>query len=185
MKKYLALSAIVVLLCGCSFLQPDIEMTTADKKLTELTQLDSGNAPAATDGMYIVDDFAGSAASRYVAVQDLMRAGMITKTVSGSDYTVGTDNALECYGGVIYISTAHDVIACDDLESGMRFSVIVTAAVAADVDVQSDDLMILDGTTLDDGDKATCTSTAGDMITCTYYDSTGWACQSNGWSDGS
>ena len=75
------------------------------------------------------------------------------------------------------------ITACDALAEGMRFSVIIIGAIAVSVDTQSDDKMILDGVTLDDGDKATNTSTTGDMAVCTYYSADGWYCASNSWTD--
>jgi hypothetical protein len=106
-----------------------------------------------------------------------------TNSKSGA-YTIGTDNALECYGGVIYVTSAATMTACDGLASGMNFSVVTIGAIAVSLDTQSDDLMYLDGVALHDGDKATNKSTAGDIISCIYYDATGWFCASNGWTDG-
>lgn len=99
-------------------------------------------------------------------------------------YTVGTDSAGECYGGTVYVTSAAVITACDGLVDGMKFTVITIGAIAVSVDVQSDDRMYLDGTALDDGDKATNTSTTGDMITCAYESAAGWYCASNTWTDG-
>lgn len=92
-------------------------------------------------------------------------------------YTVGTDSAAECYGGMIYVTSAAVITACDGLTDGMNFCVATKGAIAVSLDTQSDDLMYLNGTALDDGDKATNTSTTGDQICCSYYDATGWWCQ--------
>ena len=45
------------------------------------------------------------------------------------------------------------------------------------------DKLVLDGVTLDDGDKATNTSTTGDIIVLTYYSADGWYAASDGWTD--
>jgi len=117
-------------------------------------------------------------------------AGVTTKTTA-TNYTIGTTDPRECYGGVIYATgDGIDITACDDLAANMAFTVITIGAVQVDLDVQSDDKMILDGTTLDDGDKAANTSTSGDIIVCTYYSTDGWCCASGSndgdlWTDGS
>lgn len=114
----------------------------------------------------------------------------ITTNSKAANYTIGTDDAKECYGGVIYVTSTCDITACDALAAGMAFTVITIGATQVDVDVQADDKMILDGTTLDDGDKAVNTSTTGDSIVCTYYSADGWYCMSgspdgDNWTDGS
>ena len=64
------------------------------------------------------------------------------------------------------------------------FEVITNGAVAVSVDPNASDLLILDGTALDDGDKITNTSTTGDSARIRYYDSTGAFASTNGWTDG-
>jgi hypothetical protein len=122
------------------------------------------------------------------ATTGLLSGGVITNSKS-ANYIIGTDNAAECYGGIIYVTSTCDITACDNLAAGMNFTVITIGATQVDVDVQADDLMNLDGTPLNDGDKAVNTSTAGDIISCYYYDATGWYCISGGtdgdrWTDG-
>lgn len=114
----------------------------------------------------------------------------ILTSAKTSAYTVGTDDAEECYGGTIYVSSAATVTACDNLAAGMNFCVKTVGAIAVHADVQADDLQILDGTALDDGDRASNTSTAGDTICFEYYDATGWWSTSGSpdgdkWTDGS
>lgn len=117
-----------------------------------------------------------------VAGEDLATSALAPAINSkAAAYTVGTDAAKECYGGMIYVTSAAVITACDGLASGMSFAVKTVGAIAVSVDPQSDDLMILDGTAGADGEAATNLSTAGDMIVCTYYDATGWDCTSNGW----
>ena len=52
------------------------------------------------------------------------------------------------------------------------------------VDPVAADLLYLDGTALDDGDKITNASTAGDIATIQYYNATGAYASTNGWTDG-
>jgi hypothetical protein len=56
--------------------------------------------------------------------------------------------------------------------------------VAVSIDPNASDLIYLDGVALDDGDKITNLSTAGDIAVLTYYDATGWHASTNGWTDG-
>lgn len=115
-------------------------------------------------------------------------SGPATNIKSGA-YTVGTDDPRECYGGIIYVTSATTITACDGLDDNMGFTIITIGAIAVSADVQSDDLMYLDGTALDDGDKATNTSTTGDMIVFSYYSASGWYAASGSpdgdhWTDG-
>lgn len=103
-------------------------------------------------------------------------------------YTIGTDDPREPYGGVIYVSSAATITA-PAIAAGMSFSVVTIGAIAVSVDVNASDRMYLDGTALDDGDKATNTSTTGDLIQCIYESSAGWYCASGSpdgghWTDG-
>ena len=66
----------------------------------------------------------------------------------------------------------------------MKITVITITAHAISLDTNVADKMYLDGTLLDDGDKATSGSTAGELIVCTYYSADGWYCASDGWTDG-
>lgn len=113
-----------------------------------------------------------------------------TKTASKSAaYTIGTDDLNECYGGVLYVTSAAVITGCDNLVAGMGYTVITIGATAVSLDMQSDDRMYLDGVALNDGDKATNTSTTGDIITCTYESAAGLYCASGSpdgdhWTDG-
>ncbi len=141
---------------------------------------------ADTDEFLIYDASEGSGdylanityASLYADLETTMDGIKSNIASKSGAYTIGTDDAAECYGGVVYVTSAAVITACDGLTDGMGFSVITIGAIAVSLDVQSDDLQILDGVTLDDGDKATNTSTTGDSIVCTYYDATGWYCMS-------
>lgn len=70
------------------------------------------------------------------------------------------------------------------IDEDTNFNVKTIGAVAVSVDPAATDLLYLDGTALDDGDKITNTSTAGDIATIQYYDATGGYAATNGWSDG-
>ena len=112
-----------------------------------------------------------------------------THVSKSAAYTIGSTAIKECYGGVVYVTSAATITACHNLADGMNFTVITIGAIAVSLDVQSDDRMYLDGTALDDGDKATNTSTTGDLIHCAYESSAGWYCASGStdgdhWTDG-
>ena len=114
----------------------------------------------------------------------------VTNTVS-TPYTIGTDDWKECFGGIIYVEGATTVTACDNLQSGMNFTILTNAGdYAVSLDTQSDNLMYLDGVALDNGDKATNQSTNGDIIKCNYRSTTTWVCTSGSlggtgvWTDG-
>lgn len=107
---------------------------------------------------------------------------IVTKTTASS-YTIGTTDPNELYGGVIYVTGAA-TITIPAVVAGASFTVITIGAVAVSVDPNASDLIYLDGTALSDGDKITNLSTAGDIAVFTYYDATGWAASTNGWTDG-
>jgi hypothetical protein len=120
-------------------------------------------------------------------VRDLAAAGggakqIVTKTTA-SNYTIGTTNANELYGGVIYVTGAA-TLTIPAVAVGASFTVITIGAVAVSVDPNAADLIYLDGVALSDGDKITNLSTAGDIAVFTYYDATGWHASTNGWTDG-
>ena len=120
---------------------------------------------------------------------DSIIAGVEVPTNSkAANYTIGTDDAIESYGGVIYVTSAATITA-EAIAVGMSFTVITIGAIAVSVDVNASDRMYLDGTALDDGDKATNQSTSGDMLVCTYESAAGWYCTSSSpsgvlWTDG-
>lgn len=115
-----------------------------------------------------------------------LRACSGTKLVvksTAADYTSGTTNALENYGGIIYV-TAAATITLPAVADGMSVAVVTVGDVAVSVDPNASDRIYLDGVALDDGDKITNLSTSGDVAILTYYDATGWHAMTNGWSDG-
>jgi hypothetical protein len=94
-----------------------------------------------------------------------------------------TLTASQCYGDVIYVTGAA-TITLPAVASGMSVSVITIGSVAVSIDPNASDKIWLDGTALDDGDKITNLSTAGDIATLTYYSADGWHASSNSWTDG-
>jgi len=99
--------------------------------------------------------------------------------------TSHTLSAHECYGGSVYYITASGVtLTLPAAEDGMSITVICTTANVGIVDSNASDLIILDGTALDDGDSIDSPGAAGDIVVLTYYDATGWFASSNTWVDG-
>ena len=106
-------------------------------------------------------------------------------------HTITTDSTLAAglmYGGIFYVTEAQ-TITLPAVAEGMNAVFITVGNVAVSIDVNGSDLMYLDGTALSDGDKATNTSTTGDMIVFTYFSSVGWYATSGSndgdrWTDG-
>jgi len=109
-------------------------------------------------------------------------AQIVTKSTA-ANYTIGTTDSRELYGGTIYVTGAA-TITIPAVAAGASFTVITIGAVAVSVDPNAADLIYLDGTALADGDKVTNTSTAGDVAVFTYLDGTGWYASTNAWTDG-
>lgn len=161
---------------------------------TNATTLAIGGTTVTSTGaeLNILDGVTSTAAElNYVdgvtsAIQTQMdaKAGKaITTKATASSYTIGTTDANELYGGVIYVTGAA-TLTVPAVASGASFTVITIGAVAVSVDPNASDLIYLDGTALSDGDKVTNASTAGDIAVFTYYDGTGWYAATNGWTDG-
>lgn len=97
--------------------------------------------------------------------------------------TSQTLTAKECRGYVVYVTGAA-TITLPAVADGASVTIITIGAVAVSVDPNASDKIWLDGTALDDGDKITNTSTAGDMTVLTYYSADGWYAATNSWTDG-
>lgn len=91
--------------------------------------------------------------------------------------------AEECQGYIVYVTGAA-TITLPAVAAGMSVTIITIGAVAVSVDPNASDKIWLDGTALDDGDKITNTSTAGDIAVLTYYSADGWYAATNSWTDG-
>lgn len=144
---------------------------TGQTSLGAVDAADFGSG-AATDGYVLTADGAAGAAWE--------RTGAITTASYSSNQTL---TAAQCYGSVIYVTGAA-TITLPAVADGMSVTVVTIGAVAVSVDPNASDLIYLDGTALDDGDKITNTSTAGDIAVLTYYSADGWHASTNGWTDG-
>lgn len=140
---------------------------TTDADVDAAYALRGGGSPVTTDGVQTLTN---------------KTIPLVTK-VASSNYTIGTDNALELYGGMIY-ATAAITLTIPAVTAGMSFTVQTIGAVAVSVDPNASDLLVRDGTAQADGEKVTNLSTAGDIAVFTYYDATGWAVATNGWTNG-
>jgi hypothetical protein len=151
------------------------------------------------DNEHLADDAVGTAEIATDAVTmdsvdadgnftDLTGNWRTTGDLQGGVYTASysanqTLTAAQCYGGVVYVTGAC-TITLPAIADGMSVTVITIGAIEVSVDTNASDLMYLDGTALNDGDKATNTSTTGDIIVLTYYSADGWYATSNSWTDG-
>lgn len=106
-------------------------------------------------------------------------------------HTITTDSTLAAalmYGGIFYVPEAQ-TITLPAVAVGMNAVFITIGAVAVSVNPNNSDKLWLDGTALSDGDKATNTSTTGDMLVITYYSADGFYAASGSndgdlWTDG-
>lgn len=106
-----------------------------------------------------------------------------SKTNTASYAANQTLTVEECFGYVIYVTGAA-TITLPAVQDGMSVTVVTIGAIAVSVDPNASDLIRLDGTALDDGDKITNTSTSGDIAVLTYYSADGWYASTNSWTDG-
>lgn len=88
--------------------------------------------------------------------------------------TSHTLTADECYGSVYYITASGVTLTLLAADDGMSLRVICTTANVGIIDANAADLIILDGTALDDGDSVDSAGDAGDVIDLHYYPATGW-----------
>lgn len=141
----------------------------ADVDMEMLNDVDNeGNA-----GWILKDDGDGS----YSFTNELSVKISVITNIKSANYTIGTDDPKESYGGVIYVTGACTITA-EAVATGMSWTLITVGAFAVSQDVNASDKMCLDGVWLDDADKATNTSTTGDSIVCTYYSADGIYCMS-------
>jgi hypothetical protein len=111
-------------------------------------------------------------------------SGNLTAGVYTAAYAANqTLTATECFGYIIYV-TAACTITLPAIASGMSVTIITIGDIAVSVDPNASDKIVLDGTALDDGDKITNASTAGDVAVLTYYSADGWYASTNDWTDG-
>tara|TARA_Y100000593_G_scaffold26096_1_gene51900 strand:+ start:7351 stop:9492 length:2142 start_codon:yes stop_codon:yes gene_type:complete len=114
----------------------------------------------------------------------MSRVKKYSKKVQISSYSGNqTLTTTECFGYIVYVTGAA-TITLPTVADGMSLTIITIGAVAVSVDPNAADKIFLDGVALDDGDKITNASTAGDIAVLTYYSADGWHASTNGWTDG-
>ena len=149
----------------------DHRIALYDEFSGDATVSDSGSVSLATDS---VDKDQLSASAQALFIEQL-----------GSGHTVEVSaSSGEGYNSVHYITAAVTITLPAVPSGGACFTFISTGANTVTIDSNASDLIILDGTTLDDGDSIDSPGAAGDIVSIIYYDSTGWFATSNGWSDG-
>lgn len=92
-----------------------------------------------------------------------------------------------CYGGTIILVTAAKTVTLPAVKAGMDLTVISTGTNEVNVDPNASDKIRLYGAQLDNGDKLTSASGAGDAVRLVAEDADGW-CHfpiSGTWTDGS
>jgi len=167
-----------------------------DKATNVSTDLSEGTSTETT-----VDVNSSDGANATLAAASATRAGVMTKakfdevelnnakvsytkTIDTATYAANqTLSTAECNGYVIYVTGAA-TITLPAIASGMSVTIITIGAIAVSVDPNASDKIVLDGTALDDGDKITNLSTAGDVAVLTYYSADGWYASTNSWTDG-
>jgi hypothetical protein len=115
-----------------------------------------------------------------------MTTGDNTFKISTASYAAAqTLTSAQCYGTVVFVTGAA-VITLPAVAAGMNVIVYSTGANAVSVDANAADRIILDGTALNDGDKVTSASAAGDYICLIYESADGWVNlgRSGTWTDG-
>jgi len=142
-----------------------------------ILDLNADTTPDAANVFETVNPTTG--ASTKSSVNELNK--VVTKFVTGA-YTVGTTDARELFGGVLYVTSAATV-TIPAYAVGYNFTVITVGNIAVSIDPNASDLLMLEGVALSDGDKITNTSTSGDMAVITDYNSTGFYAATNGWTD--
>jgi hypothetical protein len=129
-------------------------------------------------GSSLLDD-ADAAAGRAT-----LEVGKIVTNSKAAAYTVGTDDSLESYGGVIYV-TASATITLPAVADGMNVTFLSVGAITITIDPNASDLIMRDGTAQADGVTIVSPGASGDVAVLTYYDSTGWYASTNSWTQGS
>ena len=104
--------------------------------------------------------------------QDL--SGLATKSIAtavkSAAYTVGTDNANEAYGGVVYASST-GTITLPAIATGMSVSIIADAAVVVTIAPNGSEIIRENGV---DGSTVATSGTIGEIIVLTYHSAGKW-----------
>jgi len=135
------------------------------------------------------NDVGGSTTKIYKdasVINGQLRDNLITNDSfkSASYSSAQTLEFYEQFGYTIYV-TAAAVISLRQASPGMSVFVYSTTAAAVSVKAHANDRIILNGTALDDADKVTSASGAGDFIELVYESAAGWATtnRSGTWTD--
>lgn len=102
---------------------------------------------------------------------------------TGVNYTIGTEDPAELYGGIIYV-TAACTLTVPAIKANMNFTVISEGAFAVSVDVNASDKIVRDGVVQADGEKITSPGAVNDMAVFTYHDVDGFYAVTNAWTNG-
>ena len=106
------------------------------------------------------------------------------------DISVSTNTVLtaaQCRGNMVYVTSAATITLPAVSDDGMIVTIYSTTASAVHVDPNNSDRIVLNGVALDDGDKITSESQAGDFIVLHNDTDAGWRTlgRSGIWTDGS
>lgn len=110
-----------------------------------------------------------------------------TEKTSTSEYTIGTTDSCESYGGQITTTTAAHDLNLPEAAATMHFCVVTNSAHTISLapnQAATADTITLDGTAYTAGNEVDSGGTAGEVICCSYYSANNWNCSSDGWSDG-
>ena len=152
---------------------------------------DEANVTDALDGASLTD-LGTPASGDLILLQDASDSSIL-KTANFSEvgeiYTEQhaashTISAAEQKGGMHYI-TAAGTVTLAAIASGDNVDFAVSAAVVGSIDPNASDTILLDGVSLDAGDKITSDGTQGSVVRLTYYGANTWYATTDGtWSDG-
>ena len=121
--------------------------------------------------------FTGKDATNWIAVISTPSNGVTLHTGSGTLTRAQMSNG---HRNNVNAAATLTALAVD---TETNFEVYTIGAVAVSVKAEATDRWILDGTALDDADKATNLSTAGDALSCRYDSAAGATLSTNGWTD--
>ena len=134
--------------------------------------------------LIVADEVEGALQENRTAIN--LNTAKVSATGLVNTATYATDQTLtvaQCKGYIIYVTGAATVTLPARF-AGMNVSIITIGAVEVSIDPNASDLIVLDGIALDDGDKITNLSTAGDIAVITDYGADGFYASTNSWTDG-